>query len=223
VSPRPTPAQRWIGLGIAFVCILAIAGGAILALGNGGGANDKYVKMLQANAAEQGVDGVTEDEAECALDVVDDYVSLEQFGGSGIEADLSDLSDKDGTQFAFDMLSTCPTLSTKLGLDAGLVDDAFADEAKEEMAEGRPPTPPTTEAPPAPEPPAPLTTEPPAPEPPAPASSTPSTTVAPDQKDSYDGDGIGCDALYQDALNAPPGEDADEWQALADNECIVGE
>jgi hypothetical protein len=223
-----TPAQRWIGLGIAFVCILAIAGGAILALGNGGGANDKYVKMLQANAAEQGVDGVTEGEAECALDVVDDYVSLEQFEGIGIEADLSDLSDKDGMQLVFDMLSTCPTLSTKLGLDAGLVDDAFSDEAKEEMAEGRPPTPPTTEAPLAPEPPAPLTTEPPAPEPPAPEPpapepSTPPTTVAPDQKNSYDGDGIGCDALYQAALNAPPGEDADEWQALADNECIVGE
>jgi hypothetical protein len=177
-------------------------------LGNGGGANDKYVKMLQANDAEQGVDGVTEDEAECALDVVDDYMSLEQFEDSGIEADLSDLSDKDGMQLAFDMLSTCPTLSTKLGLDAGLVDDAFSDEAKEEMADGQPPTLPTTEAPPAPEPPAPLTTEP--PEPPAPEPSTPSTTVAPDQKDSYDGDGIGCDALYQDALNAPPGEDADE-------------
>ena len=42
--------------------------------------------------------------------------------------------------------------------------------------------------------------------------------------DSYDGDGIGCDALYQDALNAPEGpEGDDEWAALADAECIVGE
>jgi hypothetical protein len=206
------------------VCILAIAGGAILALGNGGGGNDRYVEMLQANAAEQGVGGVTEDEAECAVDVVDDYISLEQFEDTGIGAGLSGLSDKAGMQLAFDMLSTCPTLSTKLGLDAGLVDDAFSDAAKDEMAEGRPPTPPMTEAPPAPEPPAPPTSEPPAPEPPEPERSTPPTTVAPDQLDSYDGDGIGCDALYQDALNAPEGpEGDDEWAALADNECIVGE
>lgn len=42
--------------------------------------------------------------------------------------------------------------------------------------------------------------------------------------DSYDGDGIGCDALYQDALDAPEGpEGDDEWAALADAECIVGE
>jgi hypothetical protein len=223
VSTRTTPAQRWIGLGIAFVCILAIAGAAILALGNRGGANDKYVKMLQANAAEQGVDNVTKDEATCMLDVVDDYMSLDQivetFEETGVEADLSDLSDKEGMQFAFDVLTECPTLSEKLGLDSGLVDDAFADEQMAQMADGQPPTPPTTKTPPAPEPPAPLTTEPPAPEP-----STPPTTVPPDQKNSYDGDGIGCDALYRDALNAPEGpEGDDEWAALGANECIVGE
>jgi len=50
------------------------------------------------------------------------------------------------------------------------------------------------------------------------------TDVPSDQLDSYDGDGIGCDALYQDALNAPEGpEGDDEWAALADAECIVGE
>jgi hypothetical protein len=165
VNNRST-AQRWIGLGVAFVVILTLAGAGVLALRN----------------------------------------------------DDDDIFDAN---------------------QAGLTDESAIQ--TDEPATTLPPTPPTT-LPPTTLPPTPPTTL-----PPTPPATPPATT---DQScgdlnqaavnaplgsdewdaftgsgcDSYDGDGIGCDALYQDALNAPEGpEGDDEWAALADAECIVGE
>ena len=175
MSPRTsTAAERWIGLGLAFVAIVTLAGAGVLALRN----ND--------------------DDGENAR-----------------------LTDESATQTDEPATTLPPTPPTTL---------------PPTPSKTLPPTPPTTLPP---TPPTTLPDESPATPPAttgqscgdlyqatinAPLGSDEWNALEASGCDSYDGDGIGCDALYQDALNAPDGpEGDDEWAALADAECIVGE
>jgi hypothetical protein len=245
VSNRTTPAQRWIGLGIAFVVILTLAGASILALRNNNDDNDNagYIDTFQDLAADEGVN-ITDNEAACLLDVVDDYVSVDEYIATYAGGGETDFSDADETQAGLAIMSDCPSVVGKIfdADDSGEYDASDLDTAADDSDESA--TPPTTL------PPTPPTTPPPTPPTTLPDESSATPPVTTNQScgalyqdavntplgsdewdaftasgcDSYDGDGIGCDALYQDALNAPEGpEGDDEWQALADNECIVGE
>jgi hypothetical protein len=160
-------AQRWIGLGLAFVVILTLAGAAILALRNNHSDNAGNVDRFQAVVAAKGVN-MTDTETDCVLDVVDDYTPVDQYlerFGDGRETDL------DEERFALDILDECPTVVSKMfdADDSGEYDAGDLDTAAHEPDESSTPT--TTPPPPAP--PAPPTTEPPATQ----------TDVPPDQMD----------------------------------------
>jgi hypothetical protein len=131
-EPQPQP-QRWstkrtlAGAGIAFVSILALVVGIIGALNRDDDSDNQYVDEMIESAEADGIE-LTENEAECVLDVLDDH---------GLDfddvANSDDLSEEELFDFGLDVLNECPTLSDEfLGsndTDADDIDTSFESES----------------------------------------------------------------------------------------------
>jgi hypothetical protein len=128
----PQPPQRWstkrtlFGAGIAFVSILALIVGIIGAVNRDDGASSQHVDAMVASMAADGID-LTEEEARCALDVLDE-------NGYDIEDLSSNISEDSALQLGLDIFEDCPTVGEKImdsnedeSDEPSVDDDSFSD------------------------------------------------------------------------------------------------